>query len=112
MVLYMKKRIEKWKESKYQEIFGVTKETFEKMLDYLQGERPPNLSVLDKLLITLSHYREYRTMDWLRSKWKYGLWERSLGRNVLISRPTFISEYNGKVITIYSPTKDVFVEFF
>ena len=28
-----------------------------------QGGRPPKLSVLDKLVITLGYYREYRTME-------------------------------------------------
>ncbi len=56
----------------YQGIFGVTKVTFDKMLSILEeaykkqhthGGRPVSrLSVLDKLIITLGYYREYRTM--------------------------------------------------
>ena len=56
----------------YQGIFGVTKVTFDKMLSILEdaykerhsrGGRPNSrLSVLDKLIITLGYYREYRTM--------------------------------------------------
>lgn len=66
-----KKRIENLKEEKYQELFGVKKATFEKMLEILEetykkeherGGHPPKLSVLDKLIITLCYYREYRTM--------------------------------------------------
>lgn len=67
-----KERIENLKESNYQKIFGVKKETFDTMLailekDYqkkhIKGGRPPKLSVLDKLIIMLVYYREYRVME-------------------------------------------------
>ena len=66
------KRIKKIKENKYQELFGVKKETFDEMLKVLNAEyekshrkggRPSVLSVLDKLIIMLEYYREYRTME-------------------------------------------------
>jgi predicted DNA-binding protein YlxM (UPF0122 family) len=66
-----KTRIEKLKDSEYHEIFGVEKPTFEKMLEILekeyeelhkQGGRPPRLSVLDKLVVMLGYYHDYRTM--------------------------------------------------
>lgn len=66
------KRIKKLKENKYQELFGVKKETFDEMLKVLNAEyekghrkggRPSVLSVLDKLIIMLEYYREYRTME-------------------------------------------------
>jgi len=66
-----KTRIKKLKDSEYQQIFGVRKPTFEAMLAILeeayeqlhkQGGRPPKLSVLDRLVVTLGYYREYRTM--------------------------------------------------
>ena len=66
------KRIKQLKETQYQELFGVTKETFELMLEILneqykkdheRGGKPPKLSVLDKLLIMLCYYHEYRTMQ-------------------------------------------------
>lgn len=69
--MYNEERIAKLKEDKYQEIFGVKKPTFDKMLEilenqykkeHLKGGRPPKLSVLDKLVIMLSYYKEYRTM--------------------------------------------------
>lgn len=56
----------------YRRIFGVTKVVFDQMLEVLektfreehrQGGRPPKLSVLDKLVIMLCYYREYRTME-------------------------------------------------
>jgi len=65
-------RLSKLDEAKYQALFGVQKPTFDVMLAILeeaykqlhkQGGRPPKLSVLDKLVITLSYYREYRTME-------------------------------------------------
>lgn len=67
-----KSRIKKLKENKFQELFGVKKDTFYKMLEILentyidlhkQGGKKPKLSVLDKLVITLSYYREYRVME-------------------------------------------------
>ena len=65
-------RINKLKRQQYQAIFGVLKETFDKMLEVLesayqelhkQGGKPPKLSVLDKLIITLMYWREYRTFE-------------------------------------------------
>lgn len=60
------------KEEGYQAIFGVTKQTFDKMLEilkgayerqHLKGGRPlRSLSITDKLVIMLQYYREYRTM--------------------------------------------------
>jgi len=64
-------RILKLDESDYQELFGILKPTFDSMLAILicayeelhkQGGRPPRLSVLDKLIITLGYYHDYRTM--------------------------------------------------
>ena len=65
-------RIANLKAEKYQELFGVNKTTFKAMLEILeadyrrkhkQGGRPPKLSVLDKLIIMLQYYKEYRTME-------------------------------------------------
>jgi len=67
-----KTRITKLRDNEYQQLFGVQKPTFEAMLTILeegyeqlhkQGGRPPKLSVLDRLVITLGYYREYRTMS-------------------------------------------------
>jgi predicted DNA-binding protein YlxM (UPF0122 family) len=66
-----KKRIEKLKESEYEELFGIHKPTFEAMLAILmraygemheKGGRPSRLSVLDKLVVTLGYNHDYRTM--------------------------------------------------
>jgi len=65
-------RVAKLRESEYKGIFGVTKPTFERMLAILesaykemheQGGRPSRLSVLDKLVIMLGYYHDYRTMQ-------------------------------------------------
>lgn len=65
-------KIEKLAEDKYQEQFGVKKATFERMWEILEedyrkkhkkGGCTPKLSVLDKLIIMLQYYREYRTMQ-------------------------------------------------
>ena len=65
-------RIKKLKKENYQKIFGIKKDTFDKMLkllnetyrtEHLKGGHPPKLSVLDRLVIMLSYYREYRTME-------------------------------------------------
>lgn len=64
-------RIKKLKKEEYQELFGVKRDTFYKMLDILnnkykelhkRGGKRPKLNVLDKLIITLGYYREYRSM--------------------------------------------------
>ena len=65
-------RIKKLKKENYQKIFGIKKDTLDKMLEllnetyrteHLKGGHPPKLSVLDRLVIMLSYYREYRTME-------------------------------------------------
>lgn len=65
-------RIARLKEKEYRKIFGATKPIFEQMLGILEktfqeehrrGGHPPKLSVLDKLIIMLCYYREYRTME-------------------------------------------------
>ena len=71
------KRLESLEERKYQKLFGIHKETFDKMLSVLEeahnkhqaykeehrvGGRPARLSVLDKLIIMVGYYYDYRTM--------------------------------------------------
>ena len=66
-----KERLKKLKDNEYQEIFGIKKITFENMLEILnkayaklhvRGGANGKISVLDKLVITLGYYREYRAM--------------------------------------------------
>ena len=67
-----KARLAKLKEKDYQKIFGVTKPIFDQMLvileetfreEHRRGGRPLKLSILDKLVIMLCYYRDYRTME-------------------------------------------------
>ena len=72
MKMNNQERIVHLKAKDYQKYLGVKKETFDVMLRILEkdyqrkhkkGGRPPKLSVLDKLMIMLQYYREYRVMD-------------------------------------------------
>lgn len=65
-------RIAKLKEKEYQKIFGVKKAIFHEMLEILEaqyandhkrGGHPSKLSILDKLVIMLGYYHDYRTME-------------------------------------------------
>ena len=67
-----KARISKLKGNSYQGLFGVKRATFERMLEILEaaeairrskGGPKPKLSALDRLVITLGYYREYRTQE-------------------------------------------------
>jgi hypothetical protein len=62
----------KLSDEKFKRRIGTTKPVFLTMLDILEtahvqlhklGGKPPNLTVGDKLLITLKYYREYTTME-------------------------------------------------
>ena len=61
-----KKRMKKLKAGDYHRLFEVKKETFDKIMEVLEkaytekhkkGGKPPKLTVLDKLIITLQYYR-------------------------------------------------------
>lgn len=76
------KRIANLCDDEYQGLFGVQKATFEAMLAVLEeasrqlrkkGGPIPILSVLDKLVITLGYYREYRSM--LHIGFDYGVYK-------------------------------------
>jgi len=60
------------KEKEYKKLFGVSKTTFDTMFEVLEkhnaeqrtkGGRKPKLSILDRLVITLMYWREYRTYE-------------------------------------------------
>ena len=78
-------RILNLNETKYQALFGVKKPTFDAMLAILEeahgqlhkaGWRPPRLSVLDKLVVALGYYREYRTMEHIG--FDYGVYKSTI----------------------------------
>ena len=67
-----KSRLGKLRDGDYPELFGIPKPTFEKALCVLEGAfaqlhgkggRTPRLSVLDKWVVTLGYYHDYRTMQ-------------------------------------------------
>ena len=87
------KRIAKLKEKDYQKYFGVTKETFAimyKILDEKYQEEhkwvgsPSVLNVLDKLVIFLQYYWEYRTMEHIYANCKWFFNILALYKNFLI----------------------------
>lgn len=82
-------RIAKLKNNDYQKYFGVKKPTFEKMLEILKetyrkehlcGGRPLKISLLDKLVIMLAYYREYRTMDSIA--FDYGVSKSTISQSI------------------------------
>jgi len=73
-------RIKRLSDETYQGLFGVKKATFDLMLFVLEaaykelhkfGGKPPKLSVLDKLVITLDYYKDYRSYE--RIAFDYGV---------------------------------------
>lgn len=92
-----RKRVKALAESQYVQIFGVSKDVFYSM--YLElsrayrklhkkGGRPPVLSVLDKLVITLMYWREYRTYRHIA--WDYGVGKSAIGKTVIWVEDTLI----------------------
>jgi hypothetical protein len=61
--------ISKLNEKRFQRRTGVKRPTFEKMIEVVKDSkktnrgRPPLLGVEDEILLMLSYYREYRTME-------------------------------------------------
>lgn len=77
-------------ERDYKKIFGVSKRTFETMLEVLEkrnaeqrteGGRKPKLSILDRLVITLMYWREYRTYE--NIAFDYGVKKSVIGKQII-----------------------------
>ncbi len=92
-------RIANLKAEKYQELFGVNKTTFETMLEVLEtdyrkkhqrGGRPPKLSVLDKLIIMLQYYKEYRAMECVA--FDYGVYKSTICDAIHWAEETLITD--------------------
>lgn len=92
-----RKRVKELAKSEYVQIFGVSKEVFFGM--YLElsrtyrklhekGGKPPKLSVLDKLVIALMYWREYRTYRHIA--WDYGVGKSAIGKTVTWVEDTLI----------------------
>ena len=85
--------------SKYKEIFGVEKYVFDRLLRLLEvadayqrkstAGRKSKLSVLDKLVITLMYWREYRTYRHIA--FDYGVGKTQIGDAVLWVENTIIA---------------------
>ena len=92
------KDIKRLSADKFKRLVGVQSATFHLMLDELRPfestfGRPPKLCLEDRLLLTLSYWREYRTL--LHTGMTYGISEASAHRivrhveNVLINSNKF-----------------------
>ena len=91
-------RISNLQENQYQALLGVDKSTFEKMYSILleayielhkQGGKPPTLTVLDKLVITLGYWREYRA--YRNIAFDYGVGKSAIGNAIIWVENTLIS---------------------
>ena len=91
-------RINNLQGNQYQALLGVDKSTFEKMYGILleayielhkQGGKPPTLTVLDKLVITLGYWREYRA--YRNIAFDYGVGKSAIGNAIIWVENTLIS---------------------
>jgi hypothetical protein len=94
-----KERITNLPESQYKELLGVDKPTFDKMYSIVltayaelhkQGGKPPTLTVLDKLVITLGYWREYRT--YRNIAFDYGVGKSAIGKSIIWVEDTLIKD--------------------
>jgi len=92
-------RIRNLPDSQYKELLGVDKPTFDKMYSILlaayielhkQGGKPPILTVLDKLVITLGYWREYRT--YRNIAFDYGVSKSAIGNSIIWVEDTLIKD--------------------
>jgi len=93
------KRISKLDAGSYQTLFGVKKDTFELMLSVLQagfkdlhkrGGKPTKLTVLDKLVILLDYYKNYRPFD--RIAFDYGVGKSAICKSVAWAESVLIKD--------------------
>lgn len=92
-------RIARMAASKYKEIFGVEKWEFDRLLRLLEtadafqrksnAGRKSQLTVLDKLLITLMYWREYRTYRHIA--FDYNVGKSTIGEAVIWVEDTIIN---------------------
>ena len=98
----------KFKEEDYQKIFGIKKNTFDKMLkllneayriEHLRGGHPPKLSVLNRLVIMLSYYRDYRTME--NIAFEYGVAKSAFRKSASDAFQLWNACYNFVGVSVY-----------
>ena len=92
-------RLSGLEENKYQILLGVNKRTFDKMYEILlkeylklheKGGKPPTLTVLDKLVITLGYWREYRA--YRNIAFDYGVGKSVIGNAIIWVENTLIKD--------------------
>jgi len=92
-------RITKLDSKQYKELFGVEKATFETMLIVLEeanarerikgGRKATKLTILDRLVITLGYWREYRAYK--NIAFDYGVSKSEIGKMVLWTENTLVN---------------------
>ncbi len=96
-MLNNRERVKSLPKKHFKQIFGVSRGTFLKMYKVLRrdyrekhknGGRPPVLSVLDKLVIALQYWREYRTYRHIA--FDYGVGKTAIGDAVIWVEDTLI----------------------
>jgi hypothetical protein len=91
-------RITELQEKEYKKLFGVNKNTFDIMLKVLEtrnaeerikGGKQSTLSILDRLIITLMYWREYRTYE--NIAFDYGVKKSVIGKHIIWVENTLIA---------------------
>jgi len=108
-----KERISNLPGTRYKELFGVEQSTFEVMLtavetafakEHLQGGKPPKLSALDRLVITLCYWREYRAYQHIA--FDYGVNKSTISRIITWTEDILIKDG-----TFALPSKRIFEQY-
>src|SRR5215510_15066636 len=108
------------KVSKFRRLFGVKPKTFKQMKGILEkeydemhekGGSPPKLSVEQKLYITLTYLREYRTMEHIG--WDYGVSKSTVCESIQWVENTLVKDGRfklaGKVTLKNTPSLKGFI---